>query len=195
MPKNPVLLVHGYLGNGVIYWNVMTYRLRRDGFRCYTLTLPLFAMGDIRVSAEAVKKKVEDIKAETGCRKVNLVGHSVGGLICRYYIKFLEGVNNVSNYVSLGTPHHGTYLGYAGWLTTAGRQMVPGSDFLKELNAGEETIGNVKYTSIYSLTDEAVIPQTNSFLEGAENKVVALCGHLGLLVHPLAYRWTKEALK
>jgi len=197
MPKTkkyPVLLVHGYLGNGIIYWNVMTHRLQRDGFKCYTLTLPFFALGDIKISADALKKKVESIKSETGYGKVNLVGHSEGGLVCRYYIKFLEGKESVSNYVSLGTPHHGTYLACAGWLTTAGRQMFPDSDFLKELNAGEETVGNVKYTSIYSMTDEAVIPQTSSSLKGAENKAVALCGHLGLLIHPLVYRWTKEAL-
>jgi triacylglycerol lipase len=74
------------------------------------------------------------------------------------------------------------------------RQISPGSRFLAELNAEDETPGDIRYTSIYSMTDECCVPFTSCILKGARNKMLFLCGHIGLLVNRKAYRWLKEGI-
>jgi pimeloyl-ACP methyl ester carboxylesterase len=194
MKTYPVLLVPGTSGIAYPYWDKMMWRLAWDRFHAYAMNLPLFAVGDIKLSAEAVQKEVDRILYETGANKINLVGHSMGGYIIRYYIKYLGGINKVHNCVTLGTPHHGTYSAYLAYFFSAMKQIVPGSEFLAELNGDNETPGDINYTSLYSMTDECCVPQTSCYLEGADNKYVLLCGHLGLLLDYRIYKWTREAL-
>ena len=127
---------------------------------------------------------------------VDLICHSMGGLSSRYYIKFLGGTSKVDDYVSLGTPQKGTIMAIIGVATAGGREMIPGSSFLDNLNSGDETPGSVHYTAIYAYMDELVQPYSNAKLsDGATNKGKSWVGHIGLLFNSQVYGWTRDAVK
>lgn len=201
--KEPVLLVHGYFGSLIdpnVYWLYIRNSLTNDGFKVYTVALPNAATSDVRIAAETVKNKVEDILKETGASKVDIVGHSEGTLANWYYIRYLGGVYKVDDYVGLAGPIRGTTE--TGWLPAPGEaanQMLPGSEFLRDLhNRARGAIDiippPVDYTSIYSTNDECVIPQSNALIDGALNEVTTGLGHLGILNDATVYSWLKASL-
>ena len=111
--------------------------------------------------------------ASTGAAKVDLVGHSQGGLVSRYYVKNLGGAAKVDSLISLAAPHYGTaeanvaafFFGLGSCFGVIScQQMSIGSTFLNDLNAGDDTIGDVLYTNLATSLDEIVIPYSNAFL-------------------------------
>ena len=190
----PVLLVPGAVGQDYVYWNLFTRRLRRDGFEPHTVVFPRFTMLDLRVSAEHLARRVDEVREGTGAAKVPLVAHSMGGLIARWYLRFLGGAGNVSAIAHMGVPHRGTVAGFTGLPFRGARQVVPGSPFLNELNAADAV--SVPTMNVYSLTDLIVIPQLSARLDqdGAVNRQVTLAGHWGMLVSKDVYRHVREGL-
>lgn len=157
---NPVVLVHGWNSSSSAMATLKS-RFETQGRQAFSIDLP----GQNNVTnAQALATFVNNVKAQTGAVKVDLVSHSMGGLSTRYYIKSLGGGANVSEYVSLGSPHYGLLL--ACFLTTsAGGQMCPFSSFLSSLNSGDDTPGTLLYTTIYSTSDE-LVPNSSSRLDG-----------------------------
>lgn len=198
--KNPVILCHGFIGGyGLTPWGVMKDRLVRDGwnrnqiFEIYYKD-PVFA-SNVQ-NAQELAAYVQYVLKVTGASKVDLIGHSMGGLSTRYYIKFLGGVNYVDDYVSLGSPQHGTLLADIPLLPLLSKgaiEMRPGSAFMTKLNSGDETPGSVSYTSIYSYIDELVFPYWTCKLSGAANKG-CWSEHVYLVFHSDAYKWTRDAI-
>lgn len=187
----PVVIVPGYL-DGSWYFAAVRKRIHATGRASHVL--PLFPnISDITVTAQRLRAFVEQVKAATGAATVDLVAHSEGGLISRHYIKFLGGEPHVGRLVTLGTPHHGTILGYIGPGMGA-HQMQPGSQFLNELNAGDESWGDVKYTSIRAGLDEIILPHSSPIQEGAENHSVSWIEHATLLTSKRAWRHVEAAL-
>jgi hypothetical protein len=161
--RQPVLLVHGTFANDDenYSWN---YRpnLLGLGFDVCTVTLPNRSLDDIQVSSEYVVNAVRDMAAMAGGRKIDVIGHSQGGLQPRWVTRFYPGTRAlIDDVVTLATPHHGTSVASLPALGCgACFQMAPSSDFLARLNSGDETPGTVDYTSIYStLLDELVVPE------------------------------------
>ncbi len=117
-----------------------------------------------------LKAFTEKVLAATGAAKVSMVGHSQGGMMPRYYIKFLGGKKVVDDLVGLSPSNHGTTIvGQPGNPLTGGvcpacDQQAAGSPFLTKLNAGDETPGDVSYTQISTRYDEVVVPYTSAFL-------------------------------
>lgn len=199
--RDPVIFVHGWSGGyGASPWGLMQHRLVQDGWpsdRIYEIFYRHPTMGSNVDNAEQLAEFVDKVLEETGAEKVDFIGHSMGGISTRYYIKFLGGDEKVDDYVALGTPQHGVVLlsiPSLAWLIAGGREMVPGGEFLEKLNGGDETPGNVSYTSLGSRTDQFVQPSKTIALDGADNKWVFLCGHVQLLFNREVYEWTKEAL-
>jgi triacylglycerol esterase/lipase EstA (alpha/beta hydrolase family) len=115
----------------------------------------------------------------TGASKVDLVGHSQGGMMPRYYLRFLGGAEKVHTLVGLAPSNHGTtvdglftlanFLGansFLGALCPACEQQDAGSAFLTKLNTGADTVPGVHYTVIQSANDEVVTPYASAFLSG-----------------------------
>ena len=189
---NPVILVPGFLDLEV-YFALIKKRLRAQGRD--TTYLDLFPnVADIRGQAASLKKLVAEVKSRTGAKQVDIVAHSMGGLISRHYIKELAGEGHVERLVMLATPNHGTIVSFLA-PTAGAKQMHPGSDFLTGLNAGDETYGRVKYTSIRGGLDEIVIPHDSPILEGAENHYTRFAAHGSIMVDPPAWRFLDAALK
>lgn len=171
----PVVLVHGWNGS-TSSMATLKSRFEAQGRQAFSIALP--GQNNI-TNANALATFINNVKAQTGATKVDLVSHSMGGLSTRYYIKSLGGGGNVGEYVSLGSPHYGT--GLACFLTTnAGGQMCPWSSFLGSLNSGDDTPGSLLYTTIYS-TNDGLISNSSSRLDGgACFKQVSGPSHSGL---------------
>jgi hypothetical protein len=160
----PVLLVHGTFTNGHenFSWNWELF-LPSRGYDYCLVTYPSRGTGDMQVSAEYVAYAVQEMHRRTGS-KVDVVGHSQGGLMPRWAIKWWPSVQGaVDDYVMLAGPNHGVLLGTNAEqspvpIIPVAYQFAPESKFLAALNAGDESPGAVDYSSIYSVTDELVQP-------------------------------------
>ncbi|MBQ1073083.1 lipase [Micromonospora sp. C31] len=206
---NPVIVVGGLSGIASAYGPLAT-RLRADGYRVWVYQLPNLGLGDIPTSARALSSFVGQVRAYTGAAKVDLVAHSEGGLVSRYFIKSLGGTSSVGRYVSLGTPQYGTYVAnivkFLGLGSCAGivacQQMSIGSSFLAGLNSGDDTPGTVRWTAVRTIQDELVRPVDNAKLaDGATNVLIQsacplrIVGHLGLVLDGTTYTVIRQALR
>lgn len=214
-PKDPVVIVGGFLtGQPIadVFYSGLADRLRADGYQAYIFGPVDFGLADIRESAASLNQFVDDVRASTGAQKVDLIGHSQGGLTSRYYIKNLGGAAEVDSMVSLASLHYGTSVANLGAFLLLGdclgiagcEQMRIGSSFLDELNAGDDTIGDVVYTNFATVWDELVIPYTNGFLHNDGNNtnvtVQAQCPfryveHVGIAFDGAVYSGVVDALR
>lgn len=206
--SDPVIVVAGTFSPGFAN-EVIANRLRKDGYNTTVFQLPTLGTQDIRATAQSLCKKIDAVRSSTGAAKVDLVGHSQGGLVARDCIKNYGGKTKVDKLVMLGAPNYGTALANLATAVTLGtcvnltacKQMAVGSTYLNSLNAGPDVISPVKYVSIYSALDEVVFPTGNAALkDGATNvKVQSQCpvrtvGHLGLIADGTVYSGVADAL-
>jgi pimeloyl-ACP methyl ester carboxylesterase len=178
----PVLLIHGYLATrGSLH--LMERNLARRGHVVMSYPLGPINLGDIRDSAGLIARKVESVVAQTGVKQIDIVGHSMGGLVGLYYLKRLGGRHRVRRLVLLGTPARGTWSALLGLFTAplglASLQLLPGSPFLRDLDESPIPDG-VRVISIGAERDW-LAPLHSTLLKGVRHLSVAT-GHSGLLV-------------
>ena len=189
--EKPVLLLHGLFGTPRIV-DVLTQRFRRRGYCAFSIDLGgLFGRvnsAPIEELAVLVSNQVDRIRRHHGLECLDIVGHSQGGLIGRYYVQKLNGEKHVSSLVTLGTPHRGTPSAYLGRLMKqiipSVPQMMPNSQFLRECT-DRSFPGGVKMTSVFSRAD-LICPPSSCRLDtelGAHLKNVEIPngGHFDLL--------------
>jgi pimeloyl-ACP methyl ester carboxylesterase len=177
----PILLVHGMVDNRSIF-TVLRRGLARRGFgRIDTINYSMFT-GDVRAAAADLGAEVERIVEETGYERIHVIGHSMGGLIARYYVTRLGGDAHVHTLVTLGTPHRGSYLAYV-WDNGLTRQLRPGSRLLAEL-ARPVPECQTRFIAYWSDLDQVVVPQRNAALHHPDLNVhnIALhgVGHMSI---------------
>lgn len=192
----PVLLIHGFLGTrGSMY--VLERRLLDDGICVFSFNLGTFNTRDIRASAFLIHRKIESILSQTSVQKIDIIGHSMGGLIGLYYIKKLGGHEKVRKLVSIGTPMKGTWVALLGIVTmgllsSSSWQLLPRSRFLRELEQGPLP-PNVEYYTVAAARDW-VCPPESTRLDGAYAMTVPL-GHSSLVVSEEVYQKLIWALR
>jgi triacylglycerol esterase/lipase EstA (alpha/beta hydrolase family) len=186
----PVILVHGTVENQKSNWSAASPVLKNDGYCVYTLNFGsgLFTVGQfygldpVASDAAELKSFVTRVQNSTGSSKVDLVGHSLGGLVARYYMQKLGGSAQVANLVGLAATNNGTsFSGIAGlakvvpglanlfvfsWCKSC-KDQIAGSAVLASVNAGGGTSPNVNYTNIATKYDEIATPYTTAFLSGS----------------------------
>jgi len=181
-PETPVLLIHGYLATkGSLH--LLEQQLARRGHIVMSFRFGPINLGDIRDSAGLVARKVESIIAQTGVEHVDIVGHSMGGLVGLYYVKRLGGRHRVRRLVLMGTPTRGTWSALLGLVTAplglASLQLLPGSPFLQEL--AETPLPKGVDVVTIGATRDWLAPVARTALEGVRN-IALPTGHSGLLV-------------
>lgn len=191
-PKTPVLFVHGFNSSGAI-WSTMIGRFKKDGWQSSELSSFSYnSAASNATTAGIIKGKVDSIQAATGAPQVAIVGHSMGTLSARYYIKNLpEGQTDVSALISLAGANHGTVLA-AFCFSTSCAEMVPGSSFLNTLNADDETPGAVSYGTWWSPCDEVISPRTSMLLAGAVNNQTACLTHSQMYADATVFRQVSD---
>jgi triacylglycerol lipase len=185
----PVLLIHGFLGTrGSMY--LLERRLVDDGFVVVSFNIGTLNVRDIRRSAFFIHRKIERLLAQTPWQKIDIVGHSMGGLIGLYYLKKLGGHAHVRRLVMMGTPARGTWVALAGIATlglwsTSSWQLLPRSRFLDELAQGPNPPGVDIYT--IAAARDWVVPLRTTRVAGSTAVTVPL-GHSSLVVSEDVYR-------
>lgn len=196
---NPVVLVHGTLGNRSTNWQTYGPLLKNNGYCVFALTygstLPVpfpgafGGLGYIVASAQELKDFVAQVLAATGASKVDLIGHSQGTLMPNYWVKFLGGAGKVGTYISLAPLWHGTEItgpqnasmsasAFAAgsnpldFLAPSLGQMSAGSAFIQKMRAGGVAVPGVRYVNIMTKYDELVRPYTSGSEVGMTNIVV-----------------------
>ena len=135
--RDPVLVIGGIAADQGTLESLRAW-LGSQGYDAFAMVLLGNPSGTeaISDSAQAVANKVADIRQQTGARRVDLVGHSMGGLAQRDYVKFLGGLDSVGSYIDYGTPEQGDDLSsVCAGVSPGCRDMIPGSPFLTRLNA------------------------------------------------------------
>jgi pimeloyl-ACP methyl ester carboxylesterase len=192
-PRRPVVLVHGYAQHSANFlWLVR--RLRRDGW-VHVHTVGYAALGgDIARSGQRLAALIDRIRRDSGAPEVDIVAHSMGGLVARACIRTLGARGGVGRLVTLGTPHQGSEAFPRLGVDRMARQMRPGSSLLRELSTDDPVPGRVECTSIYSDDDALVVPPENAYYQGALNVRLVGIGHLSLLFSRRVYELVRENL-
>jgi triacylglycerol esterase/lipase EstA (alpha/beta hydrolase family) len=187
----PVVLVHGTFGDMSDSWQALSPLLYDNGYCVYALNygsyngsgaFGVYGTGYIEQSASELGSFIQTVLQSTGASQVDIVGHSQGGMMPRYYIKH-GGASYVHALIGLAPSNHGTTAG--GLFTLAKyfpgassllladcpacQEQEAGSPFITDLNAGGETDPNIQYTVIESRNDEVVTPYTSAFLTPGSN--------------------------
>lgn len=188
----PIVLVHGWVDNRSVF-TLLRRALNRRGFgRVVTMNYNVLTH-DVQKAAERLAAKIEQLCEETGYDRVHVVGHSMGGLVARYYVQRLGGDERVHTLATLGTPHSGTRAANL-IVGRAVKGMRVGSPVLREL--AEPAPGcRTRFVAVWSDLDELVVPKRSARIEHpdlqARNVFVRGVGHLSLpidrrVVHEIA---------
>jgi pimeloyl-ACP methyl ester carboxylesterase len=186
----PVVLVHGYLCNHHV-WDDMAMDLRRAGHTVLGVDLePLFT--SIDNYAPLVEQAVARLCRETGASKVALLGHSMGGLAIRAWLR-THGAARAAAVITLGTPHQGTQIAQSVH-TPNGRQMAWHSDWVRQLAADETPAARALMAIAVTPQDNIVYPQMAQVLDGAQVKVFEGRGHVQLCCDAEVTQWVQQQL-
>ncbi|MGW1929610.1 esterase/lipase family protein [Streptomyces sp. NPDC001919] len=196
--RTPVVFVHGYNADPGV-WGGLREDFKADGYT----DAELFSFGyDTHRSVNEVLSGrlaayVEDVKRRTGAARVDLVSHSFGSLVTRWYAKYdPAGPASVAHWVSLAGPNHGTATAWACALwDQACRDMTPGSYVQKGLASGDETPGDVRYATWWSDCDEVVNPDDSVPLAGATNNAAGCLAHNDFLGDDTVSRGVRAFLR
>ena len=188
--KTPVVLVHGYLCNHRV-WDAMAEQLRQAGHPVLAVDLePLFV--SIDRYAPIIEETVSELCRQTGVGQVALVGHSMGGLAIRAWLRSF-GTARVARIITLGTPHQGTRIDPHP-KTPNGQQMAWHSEWLKALEASESPETRSLLRLAITPQDSIVYPQLEQVLPQASVEQFPGLGHLELCQAPRAQAWVARQL-
>lgn len=194
--RPPVVLLHGFVDNRSVFVLLRRSLARHGWHHLESLNYsPLTC--DIRTAAELLGRHIEEICARTGHREVDIVGHSLGGLIARYYVQRLGGDRRVRTLVTLGTPHGGTAVAPLAGAHPIVRQMRSGSVPIEELRLPAPGC-RTRFVSFWSELDQVIVPVEAACVDHPDLDVVNVrvtgVGHLALPVHPAVAAGIRQAL-
>lgn len=178
--QTPVLLLHGLFHNRAA-WLTTEYRLSRHGFGAI-LSINLPPWEDLDCHVDRVAEAVALLRQETGSARVDIVGHSMGGLVARAYLQRYGAAAHVRRCLLVGTPNGGSKLAPFA-ITSLATALLPGSALLREL-AATPLPPEVDLRVILTRHDNIVLPWENARLDGVPNLELVGIGHNTLLFHP-----------
>ncbi|KAB7849980.1 esterase/lipase family protein [Streptomyces mobaraensis] len=180
--RAPVVFVHGYLGSDPA-WAPAKAAFLAHGYRSDELFSFVYDYNTSNeTSARGLAAFVEKVKKDTGAPKVDIVNHSMGGMVSMWYLKELGGASSVGHLASLAGAHHGTDVAaLCTVMSPSCEEMRPGSAFLTRLASGDETPGDTRYRTWYSPCDGVINPYLSTRLKGAENTLVPCLNHVAFL--------------
>jgi triacylglycerol lipase len=203
---DPVVLVPGTFE--ATSWTAIRPALAAGGYCVAMFNYVTAGIGPIEQSASELGRFVDAVLNSTRAKRVSIVAHSQGGVVARYYIKFLGGTRTVDDLVALAPSNHGTITplvipgAAAGCVACA--QQTAGSEVLDRLNATDGTPGPVDYTVVETRADNVVIPYQSAFLHGPRERITNVllqgacpddpAGHLTITDDPVAVQWVEQAL-
>lgn len=190
--ETPIVLLHGMIDNRSIFTRLHKHLIKNGFSKVSTLNYSPFTT-DLRNAARVLADHVAAVVEETGCERIHIVGHSLGGLIARYYVQKMGGDRHVDTLVTLGTPHQGTLAAHA-WVGSLVKQLRPGSDLLAELESQEPDVPacQTNFVCYWSDLDHLVLPSRHGRITQpglkVKNILVRGVGHMTLPVQSRVLR-------
>lgn len=159
--RNPILLVHGLMDTSYKMRKISSY-LQDLGWQVADIDLDANT-GDTRL--EILAAQVADLIDRTFApqQRIDLLGFSMGGLVTRYYLQRLGGLDRVDRFITISTPHRGTIAAnFSG--RTGCMQMRPNSDFITDLSKDFDRLNQINFTSFWTPFDLIILPPSSSQL-------------------------------
>jgi triacylglycerol lipase len=189
----PILLVHG-IGDNRSVFAVLARALRRRGYgvvHAVNISVLTVLTGDVRSAAAELGRHVDRLREQTGSDSVHIIGHSLGGLIARYFVQRLGGDAAVDTLITLGSPHRGSMLAHLLPGTPLVRQLRPGSDLLAELD--EPAPGcQTRFLAVWSHLDPVIVPHDAARIPhpdlAIEHLELDYVGHMSMVIDPRTTR-------
>jgi triacylglycerol esterase/lipase EstA (alpha/beta hydrolase family) len=180
--RHPVILLHGFAMNRT-NWIWLGRRLAKRGIGPLYGT-SYFSLQSVRRSALKLQRFIARVRAREGCERVDIVAHSLGGVVARYYIERLDGAAHIGRVVTIGSPHRGTAVARLGVLIPSARESRAESSLLTDLGPLAARDG-IQYTSVWSRADAIIEPpESASIAPVGEDRIFDDLGHLSLLLSP-----------
>jgi len=159
--RNPVVLVHG-LNDTARVFDRLSGHLSRQGWSVYSLDLsPSNGDRPLEDLGQQLATFVHRIFTARQC--FDLVGFSMGGIVSRYYLQRLGGLDRVQRFVSISSPHWGTQVAYLSQRPGC-VQMRPTSPLLMELNRELHHLDRINVTTLWTPMDLMIVPARSSCL-------------------------------
>ncbi len=189
--RNPVLLIHGIWDTGGIFLPMATY-LRKLGWTVYTIDLVPNdgALGLDHLAQQVATYIDQQFPPEAA---LDLVGFSMGGIVGRYYVQRLGGIQRVQRFITLSSPHNGTLTAY-GSRKPGSVQMRQASGFLQDLNRDLTMLDRINFTSIWTPLDAMILPATSSRVAVGREVKVQVPLHYLMVSDPKSLVAVTEAL-
>ena len=189
--KPPILFVHGWNSSASV-WTTMIGRFQKDGWQKGELASFSYNSSlSNATTAATIAEKVAALQQANGGAKVTIIGHSMGTLSSRYYVRNLGGTATVANVISLAGANHGTNTAIFCFQTSC-REMIPGSAFLTALNADDETWGSPRYGAWWSPCDQVINPIESAQILTADNTQTACLQHSQLYEDATVYAQVRD---
>ncbi len=186
----PVVLVHGYMCNHRM-WDEISGALRAQGHAVFAVDLePLYT--SIDHYAPTIESAVHALLAHSGQQRVAIVGHSMGGLATRAWLR-VHGIDRVARIVTLGTPHRGTQIPQH-MPTKNGVQMAWDSAWLQQLTAQETDAVHQLFRIAITPQDNIVYPQRAQVLPGVKAQIFEGIGHVQMCLDASVIAWVQSQL-
>jgi triacylglycerol lipase len=191
MARHPVLLVHGIDDTAALFRSMKPF-LEDGGLSVHSLNL---VPNNGKVGLKELAKQLDQhARANfTPDQAIDIVGFSMGGLVSRYYIQRLDGIQRVRKFVTIATPHRGTWTGFLR-ANPGARDMRPGSAFLRDLNRDVEMLDGISCTSIWTPLNLMIVPANSSRLPAGRSISVRTPAHPLMVRDPQVLRLVFEIL-
>ena len=180
-PPRPVVLVHGLDDTAKVFNTLVSY-LSDRGWSVYGCDLrPSNGNVSLETLARQLAVYIHDhLPTST---PFDLIGFSMGGIISRYYLQRLGGLERVFRFITLSSPHRGTWTGYLRW-NVGCSQMRPDSPFLKDLNQDWDCLSQVRFFSLWTPFDLMIVPAESSVIPVGESRSIPVPLHPWMLTDP-----------
>jgi triacylglycerol lipase len=191
MAQNPVVLVHGIDDTAALFRRMKPY-LEHEGLPVHSLNLvPNNGKADL---AELARQLDSFVRVNfTTDQAIDMIAFSMGGLVARYYLQRLGGIDRVRRFVTIATPHRGTWTAFLR-ANPGARDMRPGSRFLEDLNRDVEMLDRISFTSIWTPLDLMIVPANSSRVAAGRPIRVRTLAHPLLVRDPRVLRLVLKIL-
>jgi len=193
-PEKPIMkvvLVHGFLERGNAY-KTLRKRLAKKNISCLTIRLtPCDARDGLEALAQQMKQQIEEAYGTK--EPISVIGFSMGGLVSRYYLQNLGGAGRCQQLITISSPHSGTYMAKC-YPSKGAIQMRPGSQFLKQLEATENQLGDMPIVSYRTPLDLMILPSSSSTWQRASNRAYPVLMHPLMLSNPFVLQDVEKQL-
>lgn len=189
--RNPVLLIHGIDDTAVLF-NRMTNYLQQQGWSIHSLDL---IPNNGSVGLDRLGHQIADYIEQNFSpnQPIDLIGFSMGGIVSRYYVQRLGGLDRVQRFITISSPHNGTWTAYFR-PNLGGNQMQRNSAFLYDLNQDVASLAQINFTSIWTPMDLMILPAVSSRLPIGREVILSVPSHPQMVTDSRCLRAVADAL-